>query len=106
LQEYDTERQLWEFELPIWKRLPAFCSDPGVLRFNGSALYGGFSSFSMRMSSLLPTVLQSSQPEILVTLASSDGSLPEFYGYLDRCAVVMRWLCAEQCWQPVYTVRE
>jgi hypothetical protein len=83
VQPLSEEQLLWEFELPLWKRLPAYCSDPSQLRFNGSVLYGGYVAFSARRSEQLPRELQGSQPRILVTLAAADSSLPELYGYLD-----------------------
>lgn len=93
MQAVQQEEDLWEVDLPLWKRLPAHCStqEPHALRFSGDAVYGGYVVFRARLAPTLPDAMANSTyaAPLLVTLASADGGMAEMYGHLDRCALVV-----------------
>ena len=88
VQDIAEEDNFWEFEFPLWKRLPAYCSviAPQPLRFDGSALLGSTIAFSARLSPTLDDRLVGSPVPLLLTLAAADDSLPEIYAAADLCA--------------------
>lgn len=92
VQAVQHEADLWEVDLPLWKRLPAYCStqQPHALRFTGDAVYGGYVAFRARLATTLPDAMANSAyaSPLLVTLASADGSMAEMYGHLETCVLV------------------
>ena len=81
------ETNFWEFDFPLWKRLPAYCSAaaPQPLRFNGTVLLGGHVTFSLRLAPSLDERLAEATAPLLVTLAAADDSVPEIYAYAAGC---------------------
>ena len=99
MQAVEQEVDLWEVELPLWKRIPAHCStaEPHALRFTGDAVYGGYIAFRARLAPDLPDAAAAAEyaAPLLVTLAAADGSMDEVFAHLDRCACFC--MCTP-CW--------
>lgn len=85
------ETNFWEFDFPLWKRLPAYCSTPAPqpLRFNGTVLLGGHVAFSLRLAPSIDDRLAAATAPLLVTLAAADDSLPEIYAHASGCAAAL-----------------
>ena len=89
VQDIAEEENFWAFDFPLWKRLPTYCDSSAPshpLRFNGTALFGGHIVFSLQLAPTLDSRLVASQAPLVVTLAAADGSLPEIYATIPKCA--------------------